>query len=361
MPKLSKCEIERQVNKTLLSMVAILIATLLYLYTKLDYGYFSIITTFALIHSFYSEIYLKTIERIMGPVVAFVLTFCIVKFLHDYTILYLFFSVGIVFIFSYYYARAYYSYAMLFAVITCAFMASAGYDQSVEVGIHLGLYWLINIIIGALIVLMVDYSYKTILKIPLKLEITKRQVINRVFKNFWEITRKIDWSAIFIAARITLSLLTIYLINFVNGWEFVNLQAIIAGAIIAAQLTLKKAHHRAIARIAGVLLGSVLAILYVLILLVFPSTLLVGVFIVGTLTLCIYLTEKYPDYDYVFLQVGLVIPLVLVHPNTDQYNIELTLYRAFGSLEGGIIGILMGYLFYKPLKKKQIKEDQIRK
>jgi uncharacterized membrane protein YccC len=348
---------ERQVNKTLLGLVAILIATLVYLYTKLDYGYFSLITTFALIQSFYSDIYIKTLERIVGPVIAFVLTFFIIRFLYDYFIFYLIFSAAIIFLFSYYYARSYYSYAMLLAAITSALMSITGYTDSAQLGIRIGFYWVINIIIGALVVLIVDYFFKKYLKLPIILHLTDKSIIKTIYSDFWKATKKIDYSALLIASRITLTLLILSLINHLLGMDYINLQAIIAGTVVSAQLTLQKAHQRALFRMTGVLLGTLFAILYVLILLIFPSSLLEAFFIIFTLTLCIFLTEKFPYLDYLFFQLGMVIPLILIHPHTEQYNMVFVLHRGFGSLEGGIVGTLMEYLFYKLIKK--IESDRL--
>lgn len=332
-------------------MVAVSLATLCYLYTKLNYGYFSVITSFILVQAFYSEILIKIIERILGPTIAFMLAFGIIYLFHSYFIPYFILSLAIVFLFSYYYALGFYPYAMLWALMTTAIMTDAAYVDSEPLGIILGSYWVLNIVIGSLIVLITLYSFKKFKKPFVRLRIFKKKSMLAFFKAFKKINRTIHPSAMLVACRITLTLLFISIINYFMNWGHVSLPALIAGAIISAQLTLQSTHHRAIFRMTGVLLGTLFAILYVLILLHFPSTLLEGLFIIGSLTLCIFLAEKFPYLDYVFLQLGIVIPLILIHPNTGQYNITLTLYRGFGSLEGGIIGMLMEYLFYFPLKR----------
>lgn len=338
-----------KINKILLGMVAIILANLIYLYTHLDYGYFSVITTFILIQKFYAELYLKILERIIGPAVAFGLTFFIVKFLHDYFIPYLMLSVSVVFVFAYYYAGTQYIHAMLWAVMTCALMTIIGYTSSAEMGIRLGFYWVLNIIIGALIVWITDVGFKILLKIPIQFKATKKKLMDDFYLSCHRAIQKIDFLACIIAARITLTLLVIATINYFMKWDYINLQAIIAGTVISAQLSLKKTHHRAAFRMTGALLGTLLSVIYVIILLDHPSTFLEGVFIVGTLTLCIFLTEKFPYLEYIFSQIGIIIPLILIHPNTEQYNLVLTVYRGLGTMEGGIIGILMEYLFYMPV------------
>lgn len=344
-----------KINKILLGMVAIILANLIYLYTHLDYGYFSVITTFILIQKFYAELYLKILERIMGPAIAFALTYFIVKFLHDYFIPYFTFSLAIIFVFAYYYASTQYIHAMLWAVMTCALMTIIGYSSSAEIGIRLGFYWVLNIIMGALIVWITDISFKVFLKIPIQFRATKKKLMDDFYVSCHKAIQKIDFLACLIAARITLTLLVIAAINYFMKWDYINLQAIIAGTVISAQLSLKKTHHRAAFRMTGALLGTLLSVIYVVVLLDYPSTFLEGVFIVGTLTLCIFLTEKFPYLEYIFSQIGIIIPLILIHPNTEQYNLALTVYRGLGTLEGGIIGILMEYIFYIPLKKYQKK------
>lgn len=344
------------VHKIVLGTIAILFATLLYLYTKLNYGYFSVITSFVLIQLFYSEIFLKIVERIIGPTLAFMITFCIIYFMHSYFIPYLIFSIIIVFLFAYYYAHAFYPYAMLWGLMTCALMSSEAYVSSPELGLRLGFYWVINIIIGSLVVLVTAFSIQPFKK-SIKLHITKKKLFHLFSLDFPKKSIKKDYSAILIASRITLTVLFICSLNHLMGWEYVNIQAIIAGTVVSAQISLNKAHHKVIFRMTGVLLGSLFAILYVLILLKSPSTILEGVLIVSTLTICIFLAEKFPYLDYVFLQLGIVIPLILIHPTTEQYHLSLTLYRGFGSLEGGIIGTLMEYLFYFPLKKYQFSKS----
>lgn len=61
----------------------------------------------------------------------------------------------------------------------------------------------------------------------------------------------------------------------------------------------------------------------------------------GILTL---LGVRHLFYEYAFLQAGAMIPLILITENQKIINVRLAVERSLGSLNGGLVAIVMVYV-----------------
>lgn len=339
--------------KTITVIFSLLITTTLCLYYQIPYGYFSVITVFALLQLFYSEIRPKILERIIGPAVAFILTLSLIKIIDLHFLTNLIISSFLVFIFMYYYAQQRYTYATLMGGMTVAIMGISAHTNSNDFAINLGLYWVLNVMLGSFIVFFVNFFVQHFWIKPSKptfigqKHLTEAEFILKLKKhmNEWYIKSHYQYSSFLIATRITLTLILITIINHYMNWENIALQATIAGILVSAQLTREKTYQRAIFRITGILLGSFLAIAYAFLLAIYPYPILALLLIVITISICSVMGDLNPTYDYLYLQAGLMVPLILLTSTQNYQNTGLALQRALGSLEGGFIAIIMIHLF----------------
>lgn len=315
---------------------------------KIQYGFFSVTTAYVLIQVYLDKVYLKTIERMLGPCVAFILTLLVITILHNHFIIMLVSAALLTFLFIYYYSKDHFSYAMLLGGITVSFMSALAYTSSTAAAVKIGVYWVINIFLASVIVLVITYLARKWL--PEKSnsdQLTPSQTWQVHFKNHfqtWKDKSSFNFISFLIATRVTLTVMILTLINQAMGWSSIDLQAVIAGTVVSAQLSIEKTHLYASLRILGVITGAIIAIIYAHILQVFPNQILLVLLITFTLGAFSLFGERFAKTQYAFIQAGMMLPIILLTSSATIINTTLAWQRALGSLEGGVIGIMMVYI-----------------
>lgn len=330
--------------KATLVGIASLIATMISFYDHFPVNFISVVTVFVLIQLFLHEIYSKTLERILGPLSTAIISAIIIFVCQGNFMLILALLAALVFVCIYFYTQKNYPYSMVLGAVTTALMAGFVFVDSNAAAYNFALYWIINIMIGALIVVVLTFIADKILSIKHAM-----QHAGGSHK------QKFAFNPIsgLVALRVLITLTLIIFVTDYYNYDAVMLQAVIAGVIVAAQLDLKTTHHRLLFRALGVLIGSVLAILYGHLLSRYPSIYLAGGLIVVSLMLFTFLSELTPRYlEYMFLQAGVMIPLILMDKTPDQlYNLSIAIDRGMGAIVGGVIAVIIAYIFYWPIKK----------
>ena len=326
-----------------------LLAVIISVFFHLPFGFLSTITVLILLQLFFDEVYSKVLERIMGPGFAFVVILFVIKLFHAHIIIETIIGSIITIIFIYYYAIQNFPYAMLIGGMTAAFMTELIYSTTPQYAIKFGGFWVINILIGACIIFFVKkitnylYNKKSTIKLT-----------TQSFVLFLKLIKPLKcWSniAVLRTLRITLTLFVISAVNIKMHWNFINIQAIIAGIIVSAQLNIEKARYRMVFRIIGVIIGSITAIAYAHIMNEFPYKIFLVILIPISLFISSLLSELYPFFEYALLQAGIMVPLILMTSGSSFTNVSIAYARGLGSFEGALIGLLMVYLFHWPLQK----------
>ncbi len=343
--------------KAVLVSISVLLATIIVSYFKIDYGFFSVITSYVLIQVFLEKVYTKTIERIVGPCIAFIFTFFIIAILHNHFVIMLISSAILSFLFIYFYSKDHFSYAMLLGGVTVSLMSAMAYATSTAAGIKIGIYWVINIVLASFIVMIVTFVARKWLPKDHQLpSLSKPESFIRKLKEnlqLWKEESKFNYISFLIASRVTLTVMIIILVNETMGWSAIDLQAVIAGTVVSAQLNLVKTYLSASLRILGVIIGAMIAILYAHILQLFPSQILLILMITLTLGAFSLFGDRFEKTQYAFLQAGMMLPIILLTSSATIINTTLAWQRTLGSLEGGIIGIIMVYISLIFLKFKK--------
>lgn len=315
--------------KALLVSLAVFITSFIVVYTKIDFGFLSIVTAFVLMQLFFTELTKKSIERIFGPVIAAFLILVVMTVFKSHLILMIISSSILLFVFIYFYSAGYFPYSMILGAITIALISSFDVSQSLHDAMQLGIYWVLNLLIGSGTVIVIDFFIRK----KHNIQVIKKPAI-----------KKFQLSAVIVASRVVITYVCILLLNRYMGWQFIDIQAQIAGVIIAAQPSIDLSRQRGYMRLLGVFFGAILSILFALMLQHYYSPLLTVIFITVSLGLLTLLSEKYHFWEYAFLQAGVMIPLILITSGQQTINVSLAMERSLGSLEGAIIAILLVYL-----------------
>ena len=363
-------------SKPILVFLSTLITCYLTLRYRIPFGFLSVVTCFVLFQLFFSNLFKKFLERFLGASIAAALSIGILISLHTLPILSGLAGVLITFLFFYGYARRIYDYSMVLGGITFVLIFGFYYFITPASAKELAWYWPLNILIGGLCAVVLFYLSKlcTVFYKFLKILNSHPSSSNSLnFLNFLNFlgsqasTIEDSHSSVLpqsylasglISLRITLTLLIIILQNVWMHHASTMIQAIIAGSVITAQLEIKHSHHRFLFRVLGVILGTLIAVAlgHIATEMVAPGfwpTFWIACFIIITLTFFSVCTLVFPStFDYFFLQAGVMLPVVLLSGSHGTlYNTSIGISRAIGSIEGGLIGLVLVYLFQWPIKK----------
>jgi uncharacterized membrane protein YccC len=335
--------------KTALVALGIFITSSIVIYMQIDFGFLSIVTTFVLLQLFFTELRRKAIERIFGPTLAAILILSIfIVFRNHYVIMFLS-AVILLMIFIYYFSVEYFSYSMILGAITISLISAMYANQNLTQAIHLGIYWVVNLFIGSVVVLTIDFFAKKWIfdkKLSNTIErIESKKYIFLLKEHLSELRdkSKFNYKAAVISLRVTAAVVILLLTNRAMQWSFIDIQAVIAGIVISAQPSIEMTHQRALMRMLGVISGAVIALFFAYFLQSYPSLFLTIILMTVSLAMLTWLSEHYRFFEYAFLQAGVMIPLILITSNKEVINVHLAFERSLGSLEGGLVGIAMVY------------------
>ncbi len=327
--------------KPLLVLVSTAIATFLVFHFNIPYGFLFVVTCFVLLQVFMHELYLKSLERIIGPVIASLFSVLLVYLAGPLWMISVFGCILMVSICMYLYAQRVYEYSMLLAGLTSALIVSFYYFMGPRAAYQLAIYWPLNILLGSLLVVILAFMIRA--KVQFNFHEPQHQTpkIGYWFSHF-------NRYSSLIALRIVISLAAIILIN---GWlkqPSIAIQSLIAGVVVSAQLDLALTHHRVFFRVMGIIMGCLVGVVYGHFMTHFNLPDLMLVLIPLTLMLFSWLSQKLPvQLEYFFLQAGVMIPLILFDTVPGElYNSSIGIHRALGSIEGGLVALLVVYLFH---------------
>ena len=337
------------VIKTALVIVGVFIASSIVVYTHIDFGFLAIVTTFVLLQLFFSELRKKAIERIFGPAISAILILSIlILFRNHYVLMFLCASI-LLMIFIYYFSVGYFSYSMILGAITISLISAMDANNNLSQATHLGLYWVINLLIGSIVVIAIDFVAKKwvfknkFFNIIEPVENEKYIFSIKKHLNYLREKSTFNYRAAVISLRVTATVIILLLVNHAMQWSFIDIQAVIAGIIISAQPSIAMTHQRALMRMLGVIIGAVVAIFFAYFLQSYPSSFMTIILMTVSLGILTWLSEHYRFFEYAFLQAGVMIPLILITSNQEVINVHLAVERSLGSLEGGLVGIAMVY------------------
>ena len=335
--------------KTALVSIGVFITSSIVVFTRIDFGFLSIVTAFVLLQLFFSELREKAIERIFGPLLAAILILAVLMVFRNHYVIMLLAAIILVMIFIYYFVVGFFSYSMILGAITVSLISAMDLNKNLSQAIDLGLYWVINLLIGSIVVMIIDFvASKWIFEKKLldKIENIESKRYFLLFKkhlNNWREKSKFNYKAAIIAIRVAATFIILLLFNRKMQWSFIDIQAVIAGTIISARASIALSHRFALMRLLGVLVGAFIAILYAYFLQSYPSLCLTIILMTVSLGILTWLSEHYRSFEYAFLQMGVMIPLILITSNQEVINVHLAVERSLGSLEGGLVGIVMVY------------------
>ena len=336
--------------KAMLVAFGVFITSSIVVYTHIDFGFLSIVTAYVLLQLFFSELRKKAIERIFGPTLSAILILIILMIFQNHYVLMLLSATILLMIFVYYFVVGYFSYSMILGAITISLISAMDIDKSLFQAMHLGLYWVINLLIGSIVVIMIDFiaskwifEKKLLNKIE-DIESKKSFFILKRHLSNWREKSKFNYKAAIVAIRVAATFIILLLVNRKMQWSFIDIQAVIAGIIVSAQPSNSLTHQRALMRALGVVVGAIIAIGFAYLLQICPSLFLTVILITGSLGTLTLLSENYLFYEYAFLQAGVMIPLILITSNQEIINVHLAFERSLGSFEGGLVAIAMVYL-----------------
>lgn len=334
---------KQALSKTLLVAFSCLVATVISFWDQFSYNFIAVVTCFVLFQLFFHEIYVKTLERALGTLLTALIAAGIIFLFRTNMMLTLILLALLAFVCLYFYAQKKYSYSMILGIITVGVMAGFVYLGSVNAAYHFAIYWIVNIVIGGVIVAVLSF-------IAHKMSWVE---VSGVHLSSFNLKLYYDSASVLVALKVLIALMLIIFLTHYFRYDAVLLQAVIAGVVVSVQLDLKNTHHRVLFRNLGVFGGAVLAILYGHLVSFYPSTYFMGFLIVVSLALFTFLSEVMPKYlEYMFLQAGVMIPLILMDRAPGEfYNVALAMDRGIGSIVGGLIGLLVAYAFYWPIKK----------
>ncbi|MCX7121879.1 MAG: FUSC family protein [Gammaproteobacteria bacterium] len=337
------------VIKTALVSIGVFIASVIVVFTHIDFGFLSIVTVFVLLQLFFSELRRKAIERIFGPLLSAILILAVLMIFRNHYVIMLLATAILVVIFIYYFVVGYFPYSMILGAITISLISAMDVNKNLHQAINLGLYWVVNLLIGSVIVIMIDFFsskwifQKKILNIIDNLERKKTFFPFREHLSNLREKSKFNYKAGIIAIRVAATFIILLLVNRKMQWSFIDIQAVIAGIIISARASIVLSHRFALMRLLGVIVGAFIAILYAYFLQSYPSLFLTIILMTVSLGILTWLSEHYRSFEYAFLQMGVMIPLILITSNQEVINVHLAVERSLGSLEGGLVGIVMVY------------------
>lgn len=337
-------------NKTILVAIASLVSVIISFYDHFPFSFIAVVTTFVLLQLFPHELYRKTIERVLGPLFNAAISALIIFLCRDNWMLAISLLAALVFVCIYFYTQGFYPYSMVLGALTTALMASFVFTNSNAVAYHFGFYWVVNIIIGAIVAVVSLFLLSKILQLK-RTATNKSKVVVEKFH--------LNPVSSLVALRVLLTIGFIIFITDYYNYDEVIVQAVIAGVIVAAQLDLRNTHHRLLFRFLGVVLGAFVAVFYSHLIVLYPSIYWAGCLIIVTLALCTFLAEMTPKYlEYMFLQAGIMLPLILMDKSaTELYNFHIAIDRGAGSIVGGVIALILAYLFHWPIKKFETKQN----
>lgn len=335
--------------KALTMAVAVFITSSIVILIDLPLGFLAVVTVIVLMQLYFTELRAKAFERIFGTVVATTLILGLLIVLHHYFAFMLLGSALLLMVFVHYFVMGFMPYAMIMAAVTVSLISGMIMHKNIHEAINIGFYWILNVYIGALIVLIMDFISTKWISKEIKLA-NNSFSLKKHLNSFYE-KSVLDFNATIIACRVALTFLSIVLINRRMNWSFIDIQALIAGIIVSVQLTLKMTHQRAFLRLVGVIFGAVLAIFYAYLLQLYSEQML----LIGLITISIafftFLSERFKSGEYALLQASIMLPLILMTSSATTINVRLAFERSLGSVEGALLGIIMVYLSWFFLKK----------
>lgn len=330
---------ERSLTKATLVATGVFITSSIVVYTQIDFGFLSIVTAYVLLQLFFSELRKKAIERIFGPTLAAILILMILMVFRNHYVMMFLSATILLMIFIYYFSVGYFSYSMILGAVTISLISAMDVNKDLSQAIHLGLFWVINLLIGSIVVIMIDFVASKWL--------FEKKLVNKIEHieslGHWREKSTFNYKATVVALRVAATFIILLLVNQKMRWSFIDIQAMIAGIIISAQPSITLTHRRALMRALGVIVGAIIAIGFAYFLQIVPSLFLTVLLITGSLGMFTLLSERYQFYEYAFLQAGVMIPLILITSNQEIINVHLAFERSLGSLEGGLVAITMVY------------------
>lgn len=341
---------KKNVMKTALVAVAVFITSNIVIFANLRFGFLSIVTVLVLMQLFFTQLRAKAVERIFGTSIAAILFLLILLIFHNHFMLMLLGSTLLLMVFVYYFAVDYFPYSMIMGAITISLISGMNLHNNFYDAFQIGMYWVINIFIGAGVVICMDYiankffvkhleAHQTLnLSDDKKISLWKKHA-----RLFYE-KSVFNYNAMIVSCRVAITFVAIVLINRQMGWSFIDIQALIAGIIVSAQLTIAMTHRRALLRFIGVIVGALLAIAYAYLLQIYPSAWLLIILISVSAGILTWLSEWFKFLEYAFLQAGLMLPLILIATNMHDINTRMAIERGLGSFEGGLVAVIMVYL-----------------
>jgi hypothetical protein len=234
---------------------------------------------------------------------------------------------------------------MILGAITSALVMTFYYFVSPHEAYQIALYWPLNIIFGAILTCLLAL----LLQLAQPFRFYEPRQTNKLAMQF----PKPNLYATLVALRMSIAIFLVILENFWLKDPSTTVQGVIAAAVVSAQLRMTHAHHRLFFRVLGVIVGACIAIFYGKLFSLYYSIPFLIAVITLTLMLFSWLTQVLPRYlEYFFLQAGVMIPVILFDTSGHQFfNESLGIHRALGSIEGGLIALVVVYLFHIPIQK----------
>jgi uncharacterized membrane protein YccC len=147
------------------------------------------------------------------------------------------------------------------------------------------------------------------------------------------------------ATKITLGIVLLIWLSVYLGWP-AGIQSMIAVVVMTAQTNLGRAHLRFNLRFWGVLVGSFLGLLCLIVLSHFISFSILLIFIFISMFFSSYIAQGPETISYFGIQVGVMIPLVLLFHNGPTVDMTLAIQRFVGVLEAALISAFILYYIW---------------
>ena len=325
--------------KFLLVAISTFLGTVLAVLFKIPYGFLICVTSFVLIQLFVHELWQKSLERMIGPIVFSALSLGLVVLCQQRWILSVVGCALLVFVAMYAYAQKWHLYGMLLGGITSALIVSFYYFIGPHEAEQLALYWPLNIILGVVCILPAAGVIWLCTRYPFREQHSSHSDIQTLFR--------FNPRALQMALRITVTIALVIVLNKILHKPAITLQGLIAGVVVSAQFDLNMTHHRLLFRVLGVVFGCAVALAIGVLIEHSGQPIWQIVWVPLMLMVMTFLADRLPVYlEYGFLQAGVMVPLILMSGSSGEiYNTAVGIDRALGSIEGGIIGLLVVYFF----------------
>jgi uncharacterized membrane protein YccC len=155
----------------------------------------------------------------------------------------------------------------------------------------------------------------------------------------------LDKEAMHQAVKMAVGLVMVLFLSTFFAWPGA-VQAMIAMTVMLAQPNLGRAHQRFTRRFLGVLCGSVLGLLGLVLISHYDYFWFLLLFVCLSMGLCSYLAMGDDRVSYFGIQAGVMVPLVMLFHNGPSVDMSLAISRFVGVLEGAAVAAVVGYVLW---------------